>query len=73
MLPFPSRGARDERKEKAPSESESVEVLFFIFCGTKKINFCFLYRMWIKYFWTSKMMKVFTEDLKRHMDMLSQW
>ena len=33
------------------------------------MDFFFLYRMWISYYWTSKMMKVFIEDLKRHMDM----
>ena len=40
-VPFPSLGARDDRKEKAQSGNEGVEVptksfFFFIFCGTKK-------------------------------------
>ena len=70
MFPFPSLGARDDRKEKALSGNDGVGVptrSLFIVCSTKKIDFCFLYRMWIKYYWTSKMMKVFMEDLERHL------
>ena len=53
-VPFPSPGARDDRKEKALSRNEGVEVptrsffSFFIFCSIKKIDFCFLYRMQIQ-------------------------
>ena len=62
-VPFPSPGARDDRKEKALSRNEGVDVptrsffffffFFFIFCSIKKIDFCFLYRMRIEYYWTS--------------------
>ena len=58
-VPFPSPGARDDRKEKALSRNEGVEVptrsfsSFFIFCSIKKIDFCFLYRMLIEYYGTS--------------------
>ena len=62
-VPFPSLGARDDRGEKALSGNEGVEVptrsFLYVFCGIKKIDFCFLYRMWIKYYWTSKVMKLF--------------
>ena len=51
-VPFPSRGARDDKKEKALFGNEGVEVptrsFFFIFCSTKKIDFCFLHRVWVK-------------------------
>ena len=58
-VPFPSPGARDDRKEKALSRNEGVEVptrsvFFFILCSIKKIDFCFLYRIWTKYYWTSQ-------------------
>ena len=76
-VPFPSCGARDERKEKALSGNEGVEVptrsLFFIFCSTKKIDFCFLYRIWTKYYWTLKTVQVLIINIwRRHLNISTQ-
>ena len=76
-VPFPSRGARDERKEKALSGNEGVDVptrsLFFIFCSTKKIDFCFLNRIWTKYYWTSQTVQLLMINiLRRHLNVSTQ-
>ena len=78
-VPFPSPGARDDRKEKALSRNEGEEVptrsffSFFIFCSIKKIDFCFLYRMWMENYWTSHTLYLFiVHILRRHLNVSNQ-